>query len=178
MTKKTHNDNKSSDSSLIEEAIHIRRTTKVVKGGRQFGFSALVVVGDGNGRVGYGLGKSKDVPVAIKKAMEEAKRNMMSSKIRIPLSKDGTTIAYQINYTACKSKVTILPAAEGRGIIAGNAMRAVFTCLGIKNIVAKSLGSRNPINVVKATIEALQSMKSAKYIAAQRGKDTVNELFV
>ena len=172
---KKHEKN-SSESALIEEAIHIRRTTKVVKGGRQFGFSALAVVGDGKGRVGYGLGKSKEVPLAIKKAMEEAKRNMMSSKITVPLSKDGTTIAYQVSHVSCKSKVSILPAAEGRGIIAGNAMRAVFNCLGIKNVVAKSLGSRNPINVVKATVDALQSMKSAKYIASQRGK-SVNELF-
>ena len=100
----------------------------------------------------------------------------MSSKITVPLSKDGTTIAYQVSHVSCKSKVSILPAAEGRGIIAGNAMRAVFNCLGIKNVVAKSLGSRNPINVVKATVDALQSMKSAKYIASQRGK-SVNELF-
>jgi small subunit ribosomal protein S5 len=176
MNKTKNNNANASESSFIEEAIHIRRTTKVVKGGRQFGFSALAVVGDGNGRVGYGLGKSKEVPVAIKKAIEEAKRNMNASKIRIPLSKDGSTIAYPIKYRACRSKIMILPAAEGRGIIAGDVMRAVFTCLGLKNVVAKSLGSRNPINVVKATIEGLQNMKPVKYIADQRGK-TVKELF-
>lgn len=147
-----------------EKMVAVNRTTKVVKGGRDFTFSALVVVGDGNGKVGYGRGKAKEVPVAIQKAMDKAKKNM----VYIPLS--GTTIHHEITCNYGASKVFMKPASEGTGIIAGGAMRAVLEVLGVQNILAKSIGSTNPGNIVRATIKALQNVKTPDYVAAKRGK--------
>lgn len=147
-----------------EKLVTVSRNTKVVKGGRIFGFSALTVVGDGNGRIGVGRGKAKEVPVAIQKAMESARRNL----VRIELN--GTTLFHQIKARHGSSKIIMLPAAEGTGIIAGNAMRAVFEVLGVQNVLAKCIGSTNPVNVVYATIRGLQSMVSPETIAAKRGK--------
>ena len=136
----------------------------MVKGGRQFGFAALTVVGDGNGKVGFGRGKSREVPVAIQKAMEDARRNMIS----IPLNEG--TLHYPVTANHGAAKVYMQPASEGTGIIAGGAMRAVFEVVGIHNILAKSIGSTNPINVVRATIKGLQQMSSPERIANKRGK--------
>ena len=147
-----------------EKLVTVARNAKVVKGGRIFGFSALTVVGDGNGRIGVGRGKAKEVPVAIQKAMESARRNL----IRIELN--GTTLFHPVKSQHGASKVIMLPASEGTGIIAGNAMRAVFEVLGIQNILAKCIGSTNPVNVVYATIKGLRSMVSPEVIAAKRGK--------
>ncbi len=137
---------------------------KVVKGGRIFGFAALTVVGDGNGRVGVGRGKSREVPQAIQKAMEDARRNM----VKVPLN--GDTLHYPITAEFGAAKVYMQPASEGTGIIAGGPMRAVFEVVGIHNVLAKSIGTTNPINVVRATIEGLKSMNSPERIAAKRGK--------
>lgn len=147
-----------------EKLVTVSRNAKVVKGGRVFGFSALTVVGDGNGRIGVGRGKAKEVPVAIQKAMESARRNL----IRIELK--GTTLFHQIKAQHGASKVIMLPASDGTGIIAGNAMRAVFEVLGVQNVLAKCIGSTNPVNVVYATIKGLQSMVSPETVAAKRGK--------
>ena len=149
---------------LQEKLVTVNRVAKVVKGGRQFGFTALTVVGDGDGKVGFGYGKAKEVPVAIQKAMEKARRNM----IDIPL-KDGTIYYPKVGVHGA-AKVHMQPASEGTGIIAGGAMRAVFEVLGVRNVLAKCIGSRNPINVVRATMQGLQSMQSPDYIAAKRGK--------
>ncbi len=158
---KTDNDN---PGDLLEKLIAINRVAKVVKGGRQFGFTALTVVGDGHGRVGFGYGKAREVPVAIQKAMEKAKRNMVD----IPLK--GDTIQHRIIGTHGATRVFMRPASEGTGVIAGGAMRAVFEVAGVHNVLAKSYGSRNPINVVRATINALTSIHNPEYIAAKRGK--------
>jgi small subunit ribosomal protein S5 len=157
------------NEDLQEKLVNVNRVAKVVKGGRQFGFAALTVVGDGNGRVGVGRGKSREVPLAIQKAMEDARRNMIS----VPL-KEGT-LQYAITAEFGAAKVYMQPASEGTGIIAGGPMRAVFEVVGIHNVLAKSIGSTNPINVVRATIEGLKSMSSPDYIAAKRGK-TVEEV--
>jgi small subunit ribosomal protein S5 len=154
---------------LIEKMISINRVTKVVKGGRIMGFAALTVVGDGDGRVGMGKGKSKEVPVAVQKAMDEARRKMV--KINL---KSGT-----LHHTAIgrhgAAKVYMQPASEGTGIIAGGAMRAVFEAVGVHNILAKCIGSSNPYNVVRATLNGLQALNSPSEIAAKRGK-TVEEI--
>ncbi len=152
------------NEDLQEKLVAVNRVAKVVKGGRQFGFAALTVVGDGNGKVGFGRGKSREVPVAIQKAMEDARRNMIS----VPL-KDGT-LHYAVTARHGAAKVYMQPASEGTGIIAGGAMRAVFEVVGIHNILAKSIGSTNPINVVRATIKGLQNVASPEHIAAKRGK--------
>lgn len=172
MAKRKNNsvNEESTQDEIIEKLILVRRTAKVEKGGRQFGFSALVVVGDGKGRVGYGLGKSREVPAAIQKANEAARRNMINVEL------NGTTVFHEVVSTAGASKVFMQPASEGTGIIAGNAMRAVFDVVGIRNILAKSIGSANPINVVQATIRGLRSMMTPESIAAKRGK-TVAEIF-
>ncbi len=149
---------------LQEKLVTVNRVAKVVKGGRQFGFTALTVVGDGDGRVGIGYGKAKEVPVAIQKAMEKARHEMVS----VPL-KDGT-LQYPITATFGAAKVYMQPASEGTGIIAGGAMRAVFEVLGVRNVLAKCIGSRNPINVVRATVNGLAGMSSPEDIAAKRGK--------
>jgi small subunit ribosomal protein S5 len=149
---------------LSEKLVDVRRVTKVVKGGRQFGFTALTVVGDGNGRVGYGLSKAREVPVAIQKSMEQARKNMRQVSLR------GDTLHYPITATCGAAKVYMQPASEGTGIIAGGAMRAVFEVVGIHNVLAKCIGTNNPINVVAATIQGLTQMKDPKLIAAKRGK--------
>ena len=147
-----------------EKLVAVNRHAKVVKGGRVFGFSALVVIGDGKGRVGYGRGKAKEVPVAIQKAMEQAKKNMTY----IPL--DDKTIHHAITWNFGASKVFMKPARKGTGIIAGGAMRAVLEVLGVENILAKSIGSTNPANIVRATIAALSNIGTPEYVAAKRGK--------
>jgi len=137
---------------------------KVVKGGRVFGFSALTVVGDGEGRVGYGSGKASEVPVAIKKAMEQARRNMRDVHLN-----EGT-LQYPINYKQGAANIVMLPASEGTGVIAGGAMRAVLEAAGVKNVLAKCIGTTRPVNVVRSTVNALSSMSSPEYVAAKRGK--------
>jgi small subunit ribosomal protein S5 len=149
---------------LQEKLIAVNRVAKVVKGGRQFGFTALTVVGDGNGRVGLGYGKAREVPMAIQKAMDKARKNMRG----VPLN--GTTLQYPVTSEHGAARVFMQPASEGTGIIAGGAMRAVFEVVGIKDVLAKCIGSRNPINVVRATIRGLSAMKSPDYQAAKRGK--------
>jgi small subunit ribosomal protein S5 len=150
---------------LQEKLIAVNRVAKVVKGGRQFGFTALTVVGDGNGRVGLGYGKAREVPMAIQKAMDKARKNMRN----VPLS--GTTLQYPVTSEHGAARVFMQPASEGTGIIAGGAMRAVFEVVGVKDVLAKCVGSRNPINVVRATIRGLSAMKSPDYQAAKRGKN-------
>ena len=157
------------NEDLLEKLVNVNRVAKVVKGGRIFGFSALAVVGDGNGKVGFGRGKAREVPIAIQKAMEKAGRNMVT----VPLN--GETIHYAITVAYGAAKVHLQPASEGTGIIAGGSMRAVFEVVGVHNVLAKSIGSTNPVNVVRATINALKSIGSPEYIAAKRGK-TVEEL--
>lgn len=149
---------------LQEKLVAVNRVAKVVKGGRQFGFTALTVVGDGEGKIGFGYGKAKEVPIAIQKAMEKARRNMLD----IPL-KDGTLYYPKVGIHGA-AKVHMQPASEGTGIIAGGAMRAVFEVLGVRNVLAKCIGSRNPINVVRATIKGLHDMQSPEVIASKRGK--------
>jgi small subunit ribosomal protein S5 len=149
--------------------VAIRRVAKVVKGGRIFGFSALTVVGDGNGRVGFGRGKAREVPVAISKAMENARKNMKS----VPIV-DGT-LQYAITAEHGAAKVHMQPASEGTGVIAGGPMRAVFDVVGIHNVLAKCIGTTNPINVVHATVKGLAGMTSPEDVAAKRGK-TVEDI--
>ena len=160
---------KPSGDDLIEKLIGVNRVAKVVKGGRVFGFAALVVVGDGNGRVGFGTGKSKEVPVAIQKAMEMARRNLKSVKL-----KDGT-LQYPLVGRHGAAKVYMQPASEGTGIIAGGAMRAIFETVGVHNVLAKCIGTNNPINVVRATLNGLTQMDDPEFVAAKRGK-TVEEI--
>ena len=159
----------SAGDDLIEKLVTVNRVAKVVKGGRQFGFTALTVVGDGSGRVGYGYGKAREVPVAIQKAMQAARKNMR----RIQLRDD--TLQYATEGRHGATKVYMQPASDGTGVIAGGAMRAVFECAGVRNVLAKSYGSRNPINVVQATIKGLSGIRSPEQIAAKRGK-TVEEI--
>jgi small subunit ribosomal protein S5 len=147
-----------------EKLVSVSRTAKVVKGGRVFGFAALVVVGDGKGKVGYGRGKAREVPVAIQKAMDQARKNM----VYVPLA--GKTIHHTITWSFGASKVFMKPASEGTGVIAGGAMRAVLDVLGVENILAKSMGSTNPTNVVRATVGALMRIGTPDYVAAKRGK--------
>src|SRR5262245_57151745 len=149
---------------LREKLVAVNRTAKVVKGGRIFGFSALVVVGNGRGKFGFGRGKAREVPAAIQKAMESARRNMVQIEL------NGTTIQHQVICRHGASKILMKPASEGTGIIAGNAMRAVFEVTGITNILAKCIGSSNPVNVVRATIKGLKSMISPASVAEKRGK--------
>ncbi len=156
-------DNTGNDE-LIEKLVAVNRVAKVVKGGRQFGFTALTVVGDGAGQVGYGYGKAREVPVAIQKAMQAARRNLQD----VPLREE--TLQYALHGRHGATKVYMQPASDGTGIIAGGAMRAVFECAGVRNVLAKSYGSRNPINVVRATVQGLVSMHSPEAIAAKRGK--------
>jgi small subunit ribosomal protein S5 len=158
------------DDGLKEKMISVNRVTKVVKGGRILGFAALTVVGDGDGRIGMGKGKAREVPVAVQKAMEQARRNM----IKVAL-KNGT-IHHNLRGEHGSAKVLMAPAKAGDGIIAGGPMRAVFEVMGITDIVAKSLGSTNPYNMVRATFDALKQSSTPAEIAAKRGK-TVEEIF-
>lgn len=153
---------------LHEKLIGINRVAKVVKGGRQFRFSALTVVGDGEGRVGFGRGKAREVPVAIQKAMEDARKNMKTIKL-----KDGT-LQYPVTSRHGAAKVHMQPASEGTGIIAGGAMRAVLEVVGVRNVLAKCIGSSNPVNVVRATMKGLAAMSSPDDIAAKRGKSVAD----
>jgi small subunit ribosomal protein S5 len=154
---------------LIEKLVTINRVAKVVKGGRIFGFAALTVVGDGNGRIGFGRGKAREVPVAVQKAMEDAKKNMK------PVALKEGTLQYPLVGIHGAAKVVMLPASEGTGIIAGGAMRAVFEAVGVRDVLAKCIGTNNPINVVRATFKALTSMATPEAIAAKRGK-TIEEI--
>ncbi len=154
----------SAKDDLIEKLVAVNRVAKVVKGGRQFGFTALTVVGDGNGKVGFGYGKAKEVPQAIQKAMDKARKNM--TKIAL----NGDTLQHPVTGMHGAANVYMQPASEGTGIIAGGAMRAVFEAVGVNNVLAKINGTRNPVNVVRATINGLVSMTSPSYVAAKRGK--------
>lgn len=158
-------DHQQEESDLIDKLVGINRVAKVVKGGRRFGFAALVVVGDAKGRVGFGSGKAKEVPEAIRKATESAKRNM----IRVPL-RDGRTLHHDIEGHFGAGHVVLRSAPAGTGIIAGGPMRAVFETLGIQDIVAKSIGTSNPHNMIKATFAALSSVQAPRFVAAKRGK--------
>jgi small subunit ribosomal protein S5 len=149
---------------LLEKLVNVNRVAKVVKGGRQFGFSALTVVGDGKGRVGFGTGKAREVPVAIQKAMETARKNMVSVRL------NGSTLQYPLMGRHGAARVHMQPASDGTGIIAGGAMRAVFEVLGVQNVLAKCIGTNNPMNVVRATINGLQEMTDAESVALKRGK--------
>src|SRR3954465_14164374 len=149
---------------FLEKLVAVNRTAKVVKGGRQFGFTALTVVGDGAGRVGFGFGKAREVPVAISKAMAQARKNMVNVALR------NDTLHFAMHGTHGATKVYMQPASDGTGVIAGGGMRAVLECAGVRNVLAKSYGSRNPINVVRATVNALAAAKSPEDIAAKRGK--------
>ena len=151
------------NDDLIEKLVAVNRVAKVVKGGRQFSFSAITVVGNGNGKIGMGYGKAKEVPLAIQKSMQAARKNLHS----VTLKKE--TIYYETTGRHGASKVFMRPAADGTGIIAGGAMRAVFECVGVRNVLAKSFGSRNPINLVKATINALDGIRSPERVAKRRG---------
>ncbi len=158
-----------SKDDLIEKLVAVNRVAKVVKGGRQFGFTALTVVGDGKGQIGFGYGKAKEVPLAIQKAMDRARKNM----------KKVDLISGTLQHATCgehgAANVYMQPASEGTGIIAGGAMRAVFEAVGVRNVLAKINGTRNPVNVVRATINGLTGMASPSYVAAKRGK-TVEEI--
>ena len=149
----------------IDRLVAINRTAKVVKGGRRFGFTALVVAGDGKGRAGFGKGKAKEVSDAKKKASESAKKDM----VRIPL-REGRTIHHDVYGYSCASKVVLRMAPPGTGVIAGGPMRAIFEALGVQDVVAKSIGSNEPFNIVRATFDALQKIQSPKQVAAKRGK--------
>ncbi len=159
------------DNELVDKLVSINRVAKVVKGGRRFGFAALVVVGDTKGRVGYGAGKAREVPEAIRKATEQAKRGM----IRVPI-RDGRTLHHDVEGRFGAGRVILRAAPAGTGIIAGGPMRAVFETVGIHDIVTKSMGSANPYNMVKATFEALKNLNSPRMVAVRRSKK-VSELF-
>ncbi len=150
---------------ILDKLVHINRVAKVVKGGRRFSFGALVVVGDGRGRVGFGTGKAREVPEAIRKATDQAKRSM----VQIPL-REGRTLHHDVNGRYGAGRVVLRAAPPGTGIIAGGPMRAVFETMGVQDVVAKSIGSSNPHNMVKATFQALQSCASPRSVAARRGK--------
>ena len=162
-------DDVQSGGDLKEKLVTVNRVSKTVKGGKQFAFTALTVVGDGSGRVGFGYGKAREVPQAIAKAMEQARKSM----INVPLK--GLTLQHEIWGQHGATKVFMRPASDGTGVIAGGAMRAVFEVAGVQNVLAKSFGSRNPINMVRATLDALKKMNQPSEIAAKRGK-TLEEI--
>jgi small subunit ribosomal protein S5 len=158
-------DREAAENEFVEKLVSINRVAKVVKGGRRFGFAALVVVGDGKGRVGHGAGKAREVPEAIRKATEQAKRTMM----RVPL-REGRTLHHDLKGHFGAGQVVMRAAPAGTGIIAGGPMRAVFEALGVQDVVAKSIGTSNPHNMVKATLAALSSIVSPRVVAARRGR--------
>jgi len=161
----THTDSqRETKDDFIEKLVTVNRVAKVVKGGRQFGFTALTVVGDGDGSIGIGYGKAKEVPAAIQKAMDKARKNMR----KVHLKDD--TLQHAVTGEHGAANVYMQPASEGTGIIAGGAMRAVFEAVGVKNVLAKINGTRNPINVVRATVDGLERMRSPQSVAAKRGK--------
>lgn len=162
-------DDKGQSDGLQEKLVEVNRVAKVVKGGRIFGFTAITVVGDGKGKVGFGRGKAREVPLAIQKSLEAAKRNMISVDLA------GTTLQHPIQGRHGASKVYMQPASEGTGIIAGGAMRAVLEVAGVQNVLAKCYGSTNPVNVVRATFNGLKGQVSPESVAAKRGK-TVEEV--
>ncbi|CAA7624078.1 30S ribosomal protein S5 [Magnetospirillum sp. UT-4] len=153
------------ESEFIDKLVHINRVAKVVKGGRRFAFAALVVVGDGKGRVGFGSGKAREVPEAIRKATEQAKRNMIKVALR-----EGRTLHHDVTGHFGAGRVVLRAAPPGTGIIAGGPMRAVFETVGVADVVAKCLGTSNPHNMIKATFDALESLTSPRSVAAKRGK--------
>jgi small subunit ribosomal protein S5 len=165
-----HRDDRGERSELIDKLVHINRVAKVVKGGKRFGFAALVVVGDQKGRVGFGHGKAREVPEAVRKATEAAKKSL----VRVPL-REGRTLHHEVLGRHGAGKVVLRPAPVGTGIIAGGPLRAVFDALGVHDVVAKSVGSSNPYNMVRATFDALKGQNSPKMIANKRGK-TVAEV--
>ncbi|MEX0941216.1 MAG: 30S ribosomal protein S5 [Pseudomonadales bacterium] len=152
------------EEGIQEKLVQVNRVAKVVKGGRIFGFTALTVVGDGNGRVGYGRGKAREVPLAIQKAMEAARRNM------IQVDLNGSTVQYPITARHGASKIYMQPASEGTGVIAGKTMRAVLEVAGVHNVLAKCYGSTNPVNVIRATFKGLKNMRAPESVADKRGK--------
>ena len=152
------------EEGLVEKLVQVNRVAKVVKGGRIFGFTALTVVGDGNGRVGFGRGKAREVPVAIQKAMEAARRNMVDVEL------NGGTLWYATTARHGASKVYMQPASEGTGVIAGGTMRAILEAAGVHNVLAKCYGSTNPVNVIQATFKGLRAIKSPEQVAQKRGK--------
>ncbi len=160
---------KVNDEGLMEKLVQVNRVAKVVKGGRIFGFTALSVVGDGEGKIGFGRGKAREVPLAIQKSMESARRNMIEVEL------DGSTLWYPITERHGASTIYMQPASEGTGVIAGGAMRALLEVAGVHNVLAKCYGSTNPVNVVRATFKALSKMKSPQQIADKRRK-TVEEI--
>lgn len=162
--KNDRNKETQQEEGYIEKLVQVNRVSKTVKGGRIFGFTALVVLGDGQGKVGFGRGKAREVPAAIQKAMDQARRDM----IKVDLN--GTTIQYPTEARHAGSKVYLQPASEGTGIIAGGAMRAVFEVAGVQNILSKCYGSTNPVNVVRATFKALSGIESPEQVAQRRGK--------
>lgn len=161
---------KKQESELIERLVGINRVAKVVKGGRRFGFAAIMIVGDEKGRVGMGTGKAREVPDAIRKANEQARRNLF----RVPL-REGRTLHHDVEGTFGAGRVRLRAAEPGTGIIAGGPMRAIFEALGVQDVVAKCIGTSNPHNMVKATFDALKNMSSPRMVAARRGKK-VNEI--
>jgi len=165
VARKDNRDREERDSEFVDKLVHINRVAKVVKGGRRFGFAALVVVGDQKGRVGFGHGKAREVPEAIRKATEAAKRAM----IRVPL-REGRTLHHDVDGRHGAGRVVLRAAPPGTGIIAGGPMRAVFETLGVQDVVAKSLGSTNPYNMVRATFDALKNEQSPRMVATRRGK--------
>jgi len=171
MARPDRNERNREDSEYVEKLVGINRVAKVVKGGRRFGFAAIVVVGDQRGRVGYGSGKAREVPEAIRKATEQAKRTM----VRVPL-REGRTLHHDLVGRFGAGRVVLRAAPAGTGIIAGGPMRAIFESLGVADVVAKSLGTSNPHNMIKATFEALKNMQAPRAIASKRGKK-VAEVF-
>lgn len=163
-------DQSTKSDGFLEKLVGVDRHAKVVKGGRIFSFAALVVVGDGKGRIGIGRGSAREVPIAIQKAMERARRNMLHIEL------NGTTLYHEIVARHGSTKVFMKPASEGTGIIAGGGMRAVFEVLGVKNVLAKTIGSSNAMNVIKATLRGLSQMTSPEAVAEKRGK-TVSEIY-
>lgn len=162
-------DQTTKSDGLTERLVAVSRNAKVVKGGRIFSFAAIVVIGDGNGRIGFGRGKAREVPVAIQKALESARKNMHLISLK------GNTLHTKMVGKHAATRVFMKPASEGTGIIAGGAMRAVFEVLGLKDVLAKIIGSTNPINVVRATLKALQNISTPEYVASKRNK-TIQEI--